>query len=613
MPQRIALRRAGGRLTHFRQPDSAPKPPVQPRRGAACLGIRIPAASRVSGPSPSVYADDRQLGEFLGNSVTLMCVTVVACVTISIAITNARRFGSPRIVGAANRLSAVGYAVPGPVVAMGVVVALSCRCATALGTGFSAPVCPAPWRPDRSSPLPWRMRCGSLAPATGAVEAGRCKTARGADVVGPRPRRRTGARRRTDPHAALQGEHPHRRPTGRRRRPQGTAGRLLAADRRLRPLPVWVYNLASVCGAYGRRRCLHDDIAVALVPVVVLQPPPRRRPAMTALGDSGVAKAYGALRRSRPSTWRWPTARSSALVGPSGCGKSTLLRIVAGLCRRRAAHGQDRRRRRRRRPPPGRPRAARVAWCSKSTRFRTSPSPTTSRSGSSLRARRGPRRDRALARRHRSGRPRRPVSPRTVGGRAPAARARPGARPHPRLMLLDEPFASLDPICGPTFARRSSGSAFDGNPGRVRHPRSGRGARRRRPGGRDARRKGGAVRRSRDGVPSAGDRLVASFIGEAAFVAVDDSGMTELRVGCRRRSSDRRFRRRRTTRRSCSATAASTPRSGLGVPRTEPEPPLAAAVGHRLHALQPHGVQLLPGDRVGVSLGPGAHAVLRPE
>ncbi|HEX7095405.1 MAG TPA: iron ABC transporter permease [Acidimicrobiales bacterium] len=62
--------------------------------------------------------------EYLGNSLTLTLTTVGICLVVAIVITNARRFANQRVVGTANRLTAVGYAVPGPVVAMGVVLAL---------------------------------------------------------------------------------------------------------------------------------------------------------------------------------------------------------------------------------------------------------------------------------------------------------------------------------------------------------------------------------------------------------------------------------------------------------------------------------------------------------
>ena len=62
--------------------------------------------------------------EFLGNSLTLVAVTVAICLTVSAIVANAHRFTSARIVRYASRMSIVGYAVPGPVVAMGVVLTL---------------------------------------------------------------------------------------------------------------------------------------------------------------------------------------------------------------------------------------------------------------------------------------------------------------------------------------------------------------------------------------------------------------------------------------------------------------------------------------------------------
>jgi iron(III) transport system permease protein len=66
---------------------------------------------------------DNYLG-FLGNSLTLTAVTVGVCLLASALVANARRFSATRVVGVASRISIVGYAVPGPVVAMGVVLAL---------------------------------------------------------------------------------------------------------------------------------------------------------------------------------------------------------------------------------------------------------------------------------------------------------------------------------------------------------------------------------------------------------------------------------------------------------------------------------------------------------
>lgn len=66
---------------------------------------------------------DRFVG-FLGNSLLLGAMTAAICVAVALAVTNAARFGNRRSVGMAARLTAVGYAVPGPVVAIGVLLAL---------------------------------------------------------------------------------------------------------------------------------------------------------------------------------------------------------------------------------------------------------------------------------------------------------------------------------------------------------------------------------------------------------------------------------------------------------------------------------------------------------
>lgn len=66
---------------------------------------------------------DRYL-EFLGNSAVLVACTVAVCLVVGVLVANARRFAAGRLVGVARRVATVGYAVPGPVVAMGVVLAL---------------------------------------------------------------------------------------------------------------------------------------------------------------------------------------------------------------------------------------------------------------------------------------------------------------------------------------------------------------------------------------------------------------------------------------------------------------------------------------------------------
>ncbi|TDT16690.1 iron(III) transport system permease protein [Ilumatobacter fluminis] len=62
--------------------------------------------------------------EYLSNSVQLMVITVVVCLVAAVVVANAQRFGSRRLTGVAARAAAIGYAVPGPVVGMGVILAV---------------------------------------------------------------------------------------------------------------------------------------------------------------------------------------------------------------------------------------------------------------------------------------------------------------------------------------------------------------------------------------------------------------------------------------------------------------------------------------------------------
>ena len=62
--------------------------------------------------------------EFLGNSVLLALIVAAVCVVAATFLANARRFSNRRAVSLSARLTSVGYAIPGPVVAIGVVFAL---------------------------------------------------------------------------------------------------------------------------------------------------------------------------------------------------------------------------------------------------------------------------------------------------------------------------------------------------------------------------------------------------------------------------------------------------------------------------------------------------------
>lgn len=97
--------------------------------GVVLVGFGLPTAQLVS------WAIDEQTGtrgtpqleryqEYLGNSLVLTGTTVALCLVIGSLIANAGRFSSSRGLGVARRTATVGYALPGAVIAMGVVLAL---------------------------------------------------------------------------------------------------------------------------------------------------------------------------------------------------------------------------------------------------------------------------------------------------------------------------------------------------------------------------------------------------------------------------------------------------------------------------------------------------------
>ncbi|MGN6695864.1 MAG: ABC transporter permease [Aquihabitans sp.] len=65
-----------------------------------------------------------QFPTYLRHSATLTLWTVAICLVVSILVVNAVRFAPGTVVRAAKRASTVGYAVPGVVVAMGVILSL---------------------------------------------------------------------------------------------------------------------------------------------------------------------------------------------------------------------------------------------------------------------------------------------------------------------------------------------------------------------------------------------------------------------------------------------------------------------------------------------------------
>lgn len=87
------------------------------------LGFLLPAAVLLA---MAIEAGDRQLGarylDLVGNSVTLAAVTAVLAVALATLMVYARRLHGSTAVEIANRLASMGYAIPGTIIAVGVLV-----------------------------------------------------------------------------------------------------------------------------------------------------------------------------------------------------------------------------------------------------------------------------------------------------------------------------------------------------------------------------------------------------------------------------------------------------------------------------------------------------------
>ena len=213
--------------------------------------------------------------EYLGNSLVLTVATVSVCMLASIVTTNARRFGSPRLVGAANRTSAIGYAVPGPVVGMGVILALVALDGLLDRVNLGLPGAVAT---GSFLALVYAYVIRFLAPGVNAVEAGLSQVpdeaTSSARTLGSTPRQVMWR-----VHLPLA------------RTSVIVAAVLVAVDALkelpiaylLRPvgfdtLPVWVYNLASESRFEQAALPALAIIVVALVPVIVLNHQLNRTP-----------------------------------------------------------------------------------------------------------------------------------------------------------------------------------------------------------------------------------------------------------------------------------------------------------------------------------------------
>jgi iron(III) transport system permease protein len=220
--------------------------------------------------------------DFLGNSLTVTAVTIGVSLTASVVLANARRFSPHGVVRVANRTSIVGYAVPGPVVAMGVVLALVALDDALDSTGSGLPGFAAT---GSFIALAYAYSIRFLAPGMTTVESGishvPVEVTASAQSLGARPR--SIVRRIHLPLA---------------RTSLITAAILVGVDALkelpiaylLRPvgfdtLPVWVYDLASESRFEQAALPALTIIAVALVPVALLSQHLEHPPAGPAAGS----------------------------------------------------------------------------------------------------------------------------------------------------------------------------------------------------------------------------------------------------------------------------------------------------------------------------------------
>ena len=233
--------------------------------GAPVTQLVVWAIEEATGPRGTPLVE--RFVEFLGNSATLAVVTASVCVVVAVVVANATRFAPGRATGVAARLTAVGYAVPGPVVAIGVVLALVALDGALESIGLGLPGLVAT---GSFIGLAYAYSIRFLAPGLQAVEAGLAQVPEemtaSARTLGSRP-------------LAV---------VGRIHLPLGrtsvfTAAVLVGIDALkelpivllLRPLgfdtlSVWTYNLASESRFEQAALPALAIIVVAIVPVAIL-------------------------------------------------------------------------------------------------------------------------------------------------------------------------------------------------------------------------------------------------------------------------------------------------------------------------------------------------------
>ncbi len=205
--------------------------------------------------------------EYLANSIILAAATAAICVIVGVLVVNGSRFGRGRSIGFAARLTAVGYAVPGPVVAIGVLLATVAadRALGVVGLGLPGAIATGSF-----IALVYAYSVRFLAPALNSIEAGLDQVPEeitaSARSLGARP-----SEIMTRIHVPLA------------KTSLATAAVLVAIDALkelpivllLRPfgfdtLSVWTYNLASESRYEQAALPALSIVVVAMIPVIVL-------------------------------------------------------------------------------------------------------------------------------------------------------------------------------------------------------------------------------------------------------------------------------------------------------------------------------------------------------
>jgi iron(III) transport system permease protein len=204
---------------------------------------------------------------YLLHSLQLVAITVVVCLVIAILLANAQRFGSPALTRLATRATSFGYAVPGPVVGIGVLLAV-----VALDGGLERIGLDLPGAVTTGSLLilVYAYAVRFLAPGLSAVETGTAQVSEEMTASA----RSLGA----TPLQAMWRVH-----VPLARSSMLTAAVLVGVDALkelpivllLRPfgfdtLPIWVYNLAAESRFQQAALPALSIVAVALVPVALL-------------------------------------------------------------------------------------------------------------------------------------------------------------------------------------------------------------------------------------------------------------------------------------------------------------------------------------------------------